>query len=120
MGAGEATIIQFRTFLDERGTLTVSEQLRFEIKRLFWIYDVTGLDRGGHAHKECEQVIVAMHGGFDVILDDKGPIKLCSPRFGMHVPPGHCVTLTNWEAGSVALVMCSHEYDADDYVHPVC
>ena len=119
MGAREATVVQFRTFRDERGKLTVAEHLPFEVKRLFWIYEVTGLDRGGHAHKECEQMIVAVHGGFDVILDDRSPIKLVSPHFGMHVPPGHKITLANWDAGSVALVMCSHEYDEDEYVRPV-
>jgi len=117
MGERDATIIQLDTFTDERGKLTVAEGLPFAIQRAFWIHGVTGLPRGGHAHVKCEQMIVCMAGKFDISVDGRAPIALTTPRFGLYVPPGHVVTLDNWSAGAVALVLCSHEYDEDDYVY---
>ena len=112
----EATIIQLRTFSDTRGKLTVAEELPFEVKRAFWLWEPTGLPRGGHAHKECHQMIVALHGSFAVILDGDKPVRLTTPHFGAYVPPGIVVTLDDWAAGSVALVLCSEKYDAEDYI----
>ena len=60
-------------------------------------------------------MIVAVHGRFDVTLDECQPVRLTTPHFGYHIPPGHSVTLDNWQAGSVAMVICSHEYDEHDY-----
>ena len=97
--------------------LTAAERLPFDIKRVFWVYCTTGLDRGGHAHKECEQMIVAVHGRFRVVLDGEEPgVSLITPHFGVYVPAGVHVTLTDWSAGAVALVLCSQEYDKDDYL----
>jgi hypothetical protein len=108
---------------DDRGNLSIIEQFKnipFEIRRVYWIYDVPGgLDRGGHAYKENQEFIVALSGAFDVLLDDgnkKNKFNLNRSYFGLYVPKGIWRRMTNFSTNSLALVLSSTDYSADDYI----
>ena len=123
MNISDCKIISLPKIGDERGNLSIIEQIKqipFEIKRVHWIYDVPGgLDRGGHAFKETEEFIVALSGSFDVVVDD-GNLRMNYPLnrsyFGLYVPKGMWRTMTNFSTNSLALVLSSTEYDENDYV----
>lgn len=107
---------------DPRGSLTFVEENRhvaFDIKRVYWIYDVPGGEsRGAHSHFETELLIVAAGGSFEVkTFDGKEweSFMLTKPFEGLYVPPGYWHTLGNFSSGSVALVMASTLYTEDDY-----
>ena len=90
------------------------------MERVYWTYDVpSGESRGGHAHKECEEVIVAVSGSFDVTLDD-GEIRetyhLNHPYQGLYVGTGIWRTLEDFSSGAVCLVMASHLFEEEDYI----
>ena len=108
---------------DNRGSLTFIESSRhipFEIKRIFYIYDVqSGTDRGAHAHKELHQVIICLSGGLDVHLDDgrvKRTIHINRPWVGLHVPPMVWASEGSFDQGTVYLVLASRCYDESDYI----
>ena len=92
----------------------------FNIKRVYYLYDVPGgSERGGHAHKELYQLIVAASGSFDVIIDDgknKKIIQLNRPYFGLLIVPGLWRELVNFSSGAICLVLASQKYDENDYV----
>jgi len=92
----------------------------FNIRRIYYLYDVPGGEtRGGHAHYELQQIIVAASGSFDVILDDgknKKAITLNRPNFGLFVTPGIWRELINFSSGAVLLVLASMPYTEDDYI----
>ena len=92
----------------------------FEIKRVYYIYDVPATsDRGGHAHKELMQLIVAVSGSFDVLVDDGKKYKtvtLNRPNMGLLLPPGIWREIKNFSSGAVTLVLASAPYDESDYV----
>lgn len=123
MNISDCKIISLPKIGDERGNLSIIEQIKqipFEIKRVHWIYDVPGgMDRGGHAFMETEEFIVALSGSFDVVVDD-GSIKMTyslnRSYFGLYVPKGVWRTMTNFSTNSLALVLSSTEYDENDYV----
>jgi hypothetical protein len=106
----------------DEGNLTVVENKNFpfSIKRIFYLFDIPGGEsRGAHAHKECHQLLVAASGSFEVLLDDgkiKRQILLNRPHIGLHVPPGIWASEFNFSAGSICLVLASHEYDEVDYI----
>jgi hypothetical protein len=107
---------------DPRGNLTFIEggrHIPFEIKRVYYLYDVPGgAERGGHAHKELRQLIVAMSGSFDVILDDgyeKQRVHLNRSYFGLYIPQMIWRELDNFSSGSVCMVLASNLYDEADY-----
>lgn len=116
-------IINLPKIVDRRGNLSIIEQYQqipFEIKRVYWIYDVPGgCDRGGHAYKENQEYIVALSGSFDVEIDD-GMIKtvysLNRSYNGLYVPKGMWRTMTNFSTNSLALVLSSTEYNVNDYI----
>lgn len=118
-------ILDLPKIYDPRGNLTVAEQMRnvpFEVKRVYWTYDVpAGERRGGHAHKECVEFIIAVSGSFTVTLDDgKGNRKdfhLNHPWQGLLVPTGIWRTLEDFSSGAVCLVLASESYDEDDYIY---
>ena len=93
----------------------------FDIKRTYWTYDIpAGAARGGHAHKECLEVIIAASGSFTVTLDDgskKETYLLNRPDQGLLVNTGIWRTLQDFAAGSVCFVLASDLYDADDYIY---
>lgn len=115
-------IIELPKISDPRGNLTFIEennQIPFEIKRVYYLYDVPGgAERGGHAHKNLYQLIIAMSGSFDVVLDDgehKKRVHLNRSYQGLFVCPMIWRELDNFSSGSVCLVLASNLYSEDDY-----
>ena len=116
-------IINFPKIIDPRGNLTVAEQMDhvpFNIERVYWTYDVpSGESRGGHAHRECEEVIIAVSGSFDVTLDfgdHRRTYHLNHPYQGLYVGTGIWRTLEDFSSGAVCLVLASHLFDEEDYI----
>ena len=123
MTVEDVKIIELPKFLDARGNLSFAEQnshIPFEIKRTYWIYDVPGgEDRGGHAFKENQEVVIALSGAFDVVVDDGEKKKtFCLNRsyYGLYVPAGLWRTMENFSTNSLALVLSSTKYDKEDYI----
>ncbi|MGN0068425.1 MAG: sugar 3,4-ketoisomerase [Prevotella sp.] len=117
-------IIRLPKITDPRGNLTVAESQKsipFVSKRVYWTYDIpAGERRGGHAHKECEEIIIAANGSFDVTLDDgqeKQTIHLNHPYEGLYVGTGIWRTLEDFSSGAVCLVLASELFDEDDYIY---
>ena len=107
---------------DPRGNLTFIEggnHIPFEIRRVYYLYDVPGgAERGGHAHKGLHQLIIAMSGSFDVVLDDganKKRVHLNRSYNGLYVCPMIWRELDNFSSGSVCMVLASNKYDKEDY-----
>jgi dTDP-4-dehydrorhamnose 3,5-epimerase-like enzyme len=116
-------MVYFPKITDFRGNLSFIEQKRqvpFEIKRVFFLYDVpSGATRGGHAHKTLEQMVIALSGSFDVVLDDGFKRKtffLNRPHYGLYVPPGVWTEIGNFSSNSLALSLVSEVYDEADYI----
>lgn len=108
---------------DRKGNLSLFENgktLPFDVRRVYYLYDVPGGEsRGSHAHKELEQLIVAVSGSFRVILDDgkeKKSFTLKRPYEALSVKPGIWRDLDDFSSGSVCLVLASREYVAEDYI----
>lgn len=106
-----------------KGDISVVENgitVPFDTKRVYYLYDVPGgVDRGGHAHKELRQLIVAASGCFTVELDDgkvKRSFTLNRPYQGLYIVPGIWRVLKDFSSGSVCLVLASEKYDPDDYI----
>lgn len=115
--------IQLPKFLDARGNLSFIEQenhIPFKIERTYWIYDVPGGEkRGGHAYKNNEELIVALSGSFDVIVDDgneKKTFSLNRSYYGLYVPKGTWREMQNFSTNSLALILSSTKYDENDYI----
>lgn len=115
-------VIQLPKISDPRGNLTFVEsgnQIPFDIQRVYYLYDVPGgAERGGHAHKGLEQLIIAMSGSFDVVLDDgreKKRVHLNRSYSGLYVCPMIWRELDNFSSGSVCMVLASNKYDEEDY-----
>ncbi|WP_321480228.1 FdtA/QdtA family cupin domain-containing protein [uncultured Bacteroides sp.] len=119
----DCSIIEIDKHHHEKGNLSVLENSKtvpFDVKRTYYLYDVPGGEsRGGHAHKELRQLIIAASGSFTVTLDD-GKVKrtflLNRPYQGLLVVPGIWRTLDDFSSGSVCLVLASHCYDVEDYI----
>ncbi len=116
-------ILELPKIHDPRGNLTFIEETNhvpFKIKRIYYLYDVPGGEsRGGHAHKELEQFIIAANGSFDVILDDgktKQVYQLNRSYYGLYVPRMVWRELDNFSSGSVCLVLASEPYEEEDYI----
>lgn len=119
----DCTIIELSKIKNRAGNITVVENqlhIPFSIKRVYYLYDVPGGEtRGGHAHRELRQLIVAAGGSFDVTLDDGKNIRTFSlnrPNYGLYVVPGIWRELTNFSSGAVCFVLASHEYLETDYI----
>ena len=117
-------IVELTKISDPRGNLSVVEEMKdipFKIERTYWIYDVPGGEtRGGHAYKRNEELIVALSGSFDVLLDDGKEEKTFSLNrsyYGLYVPRGWWRWMNNFSTNSVALVLASIKYDPDDYIY---
>jgi WxcM-like, C-terminal len=115
-------IIQLPKVHEPRGNLTFIEsnnQIPFAIQRVYYLYDVPGgSERGGHAHKGLHQLIVAMSGSFDVVLDDgkdKKRVHLSRSYYGLYVCPMIWRELDNFSSGSVCMVLASNLYSESDY-----
>lgn len=123
-GISDCRIIELPKIHDPRGNLSFIEATRhipFEIKRIFYLYDVPGGEtRAGHANIKLQQVIIAMSGSFDVVLDDgcekdKKIFQLNRSYFGLYVPGMIWRELENFSSGAVCTVLASDYYDKMDY-----
>ena len=117
------SVIDFSKVHNKSGNITVLENGKkapFNVKRVYYLYDIPGGEaRGGHAHYELQQFIIAASGSFDVILNDGKNTKtvtLNRPNFALHIVPGLWRELNNFSSGSICLVLASHKYDEEDYI----
>ena len=122
MGLEACRIIDLPKIAEPRGNLTFIESDRhipFSIARVYYLYDVPGgSERGGHAHRALHQLIVAMSGSFDVVVDDgreKKRFHLNRSYYGLYVCPMIWRELDNFSSGGVCLVLASNLYDESDY-----
>jgi hypothetical protein len=122
MSLNDCQLVELPKISDPRGNLTFIEGDRhvpFPIKRVYYLYDVPGgADRGGHAHKELHQLIIALAGSFDITLDDgreKKLFHLNRPFRGLHVGPMIWREIGNFSSGAVCLVLASDYYSEADY-----
>lgn len=118
-----ARIINFPKIADPRGNLTFIEgnhHVPFDIKRVYWIYDVPGGEiRGGHAFKEQQELIISLSGSFDVVVDNGTTIQKFSLNrsyYGLYVPVGMWRHMDNFSTNSLALVLASTVYNEEDYI----
>ena len=115
-------IISIPKIEERRGNLSVIENdtVPFDIKRVYYLYDVpSGAERGGHAHKNLQQFLVALSGSFDVVLNNGNEeriITLNKPYEGLLINSGIWRELQNFSSGSVCLVVASEVYIEDDYI----
>lgn len=113
-------VIDLQTILRKEGRLSVVENLPFEIKRAYYIYDIPdNAIRGNHAHKKLYQLIVTIHGNFTVRIKDGKKVaefQLSDPSRGLLVPPGLWRELVRFNNNAVCLVFASENYNEDDYI----
>jgi hypothetical protein len=119
----DCSIIDISKIHNKAGSITVienDENAPFTVKRIYYLYDIpAGEIRGGHAHYELEQYIIAASGSFDVVLDDgknKRVVNLNRPYLALHVVSGLWRELNNFSSGSISLVLASEKYMEEDYV----
>ncbi|WP_291135895.1 sugar 3,4-ketoisomerase [Flavobacterium sp. UBA7663] len=118
----EIKIVNIPKIEDPRGNLSVIEKevVPFEIKRVYYLYDVpAGAERGGHAHKKLQQFLVALSGSFDVILNDGKEEKIVTlnkPFEGLLITNGIWRELKNFSSGAVCLVVASDVFEEADYI----
>ena len=115
-------VVELPKITDVRGNLTFIEggdQIPFDIQRVYYLYDVPGgAERGGHAHRGLHQLIIAMSGSFDVVLDDgnnKKRVHMNRSYNGLYVCPMIWRELDNFSSGAVLMVLASNKYTEDDY-----
>lgn len=108
---------------NDSGNISVLENrinIPFAVKRVYYLYDVpAGSERGGHAHYELQQYIIAASGSFNVILDDgedKREVFLNNPNKALYIKPGIWREINNFSSGSICLVLASHTYNESDYI----
>lgn len=118
-----AHIIELPKYEDPRGNLSFVEggrHIPFVIERVYWIYDVPGgQTRGGHAFRKQQEMIIALSGSFDVVVDDGAEKKIFSltrSYYGLYIPAGLWRSMQNFSTNSLALVISSTAYDESDYI----
>ena len=119
----DCTIIQLPKIENRVGNISPIHggiDLPFDIKRVFYLYDIPGgEDRGAHAHKKCQQFLIAGSGSFNVLVDDgnnKRTFSLNRPYYGLYIPPGIWASEIGFSSGSICIVLTSHKYDEKDYI----
>jgi dTDP-4-dehydrorhamnose 3,5-epimerase-like enzyme len=122
MSLQHCKIIDLPIIEDRRGNLTFIEgnqHIPFDIKRVYYLYDVPGgSQRGGHAHKDLHQLLIAMSGSFDILLDDgrtKFKYHLNRSYYGLYIPPMIWREIDNFSSGSVCMVLASEHFSEADY-----
>jgi hypothetical protein len=119
----ECVILPLNKIHNRAGNITIVEgqkNIPFNIRRIYYLYDIPGgEDRGGHAHKNLTQLIVAASGSFDVLLNDginKKIVTLNRPDYGLLVVPGIWRELMEFSSGAICMVLASHHYNEKDYI----
>ncbi|AYO56914.1 hypothetical protein CO230_01475 [Chryseobacterium sp. 6424] len=119
----DCKIVELPIVHNDAGNITVlenGENIPFEIKRVYYLYDVPmGAERGGHGHYELQQYIIAASGSFTFVLDDgknKKEVFLNHPNKALHIVRGIWREMKDFSSGSVCLVLASMEYTEEDYM----
>ena len=119
----DCSVIDVSKIHNEAGNITVvenGENIPFDVKRIYYLYDIPGGEvRGGHAHYELEQFIIAASGSFDVIINDgknKKRVTLNRPNLALHIVPGLWRELDNFSSGSICMVLASQSFREQDYI----
>jgi len=119
----DCVILPLSKIHNRAGNITIVEgkkNIPFDVRRIYYLYDIPGgEDRGGHAHKELYQLIVAASGSFNVLLNDgqnKKIVTLNRPDYGVLVVPGIWRELFEFSSGAICLVLASQKYDQEDYI----
>ena len=118
----EEILLEFPVAVDNRGSLSIAEgyTLPFEIKRVFWIYDIAEeKTRGGHAHNSCEEIVIAVNGSFDMVIDDghdRMVVRMDSPNKGIYIKKNVWCELRNFSCGTICLVLASERYNTEGYM----
>ena len=119
----DCSIIKLPKINNRAGNITPianSIAIPFDIKRVFYIYDIPGGEnRGAHAHRECHQFLVAASGSFEIELNDgtaNRTVMLNRPYYGFHIPPGIWAAEKGFSSGAICLVLTSHNYNEKDYI----
>jgi len=122
MSLSDCKIIELSKISDPRGNLTsieAQQDVPFDIRRVYYLYDVPGgATRAGHGHKTLQQLIIAMSGSFDILLDDgesKQRYHLNRSYYGLYIAPMMWREIDNFSSGSVCMVLASDHYDESDY-----
>ncbi|HIP33758.1 MAG TPA: WxcM-like domain-containing protein [Bacteroidia bacterium] len=119
----DCNVIELSKIHNKAGNITIVENdnsIPFDVKRVYYLYDIpSGEERGGHAHYELEQYIIAASGSFDVLLNDGNDqrrITLNRPNIALHIVPGLWRELENFSSGSISMVLASQTYTENDYI----
>ena len=119
----DCKVIDLPKISERKGAITPiygGEHVPFEIKRVFFLYDVPGGEgRGAHAHKALHQFVISVMGAFDVVLDDgkeNRRVRLDRAYYGLHIPPMIWAHEENFSSGGICLVLASDIYDENDYI----
>ncbi|WP_375585583.1 FdtA/QdtA family cupin domain-containing protein [Cyclobacterium xiamenense] len=119
----DCTLVKLAKNHSDRGNITAvtqEKQVPFSIERVYYLYDVPGGEaRGGHAHRNLQQLVVAASGSFDLIIDDgcvRRTFHLSRPYVGVYLPSGIWREIDNFSSGSICLVLASLPYDERDYI----
>lgn len=123
MGIDEASLIELPVVADPQGNLAFAEaedHIPFPIARVFYVYDIpVSAKRGGHAHRELEQVVICLAGAMEMVVDDAGTrhtYRLEDPREGLYLPPMVWHDIGAFSEGTVYMVLASAKFDEGDYI----
>lgn len=119
----DCKIIDLKKIINDKGNLTPVENstdIPFDVKRIYYLYDVPGGEtRGGHAHQKLQQFVICLSGSFDILLDDgtnKKTYKLNRSHYGLFIPPMIWRELVNFSTGAICLVLASEFYEENEYL----
>ncbi|HYF59422.1 MAG TPA: FdtA/QdtA family cupin domain-containing protein [Burkholderiaceae bacterium] len=123
MPLSDCRIIEMPRFTDDRGSLSVVESrihVPFDVRRMYYLYDIpAGQVRAAHGHKRLQQLMIAVSGSFDVLLDDgfdRRRVRLDRPDRGLYIAPSMWRELDGFSGGAVCIVLASELYDENDYL----